>query len=141
MEISLGWTQCTVNGETAILWLGAGVSPQILQDLYGVGDLNEIDKRMVSPMCTACECLLTISFLMTDGTTKITYTTVRASTSVIGCIANTAAASLLANPDSAAANGRNRGESNMRGYLQPLIVSQMEFANLLVEDANNDALG
>ena len=106
----LGWTQCAVNGETAILWLGAGVSPQILQDLYGVDDLNEIDKRMVSPMCTACECLLIISFRMTDGTAEITYTPVRASASIIGRVANTAAASLFANPDSAAANGRNRGE-------------------------------
>jgi protein transport protein SEC24 len=35
------------NGETAILWLGSSVSPALLQDLYGVDDLKDIDTRMV----------------------------------------------------------------------------------------------
>ncbi|BGP15597.1 hypothetical protein JCM10213_004114 [Rhodosporidiobolus nylandii] len=34
------------NGERAILWLGQGVSPQILQDLYAVENLDELDTRM-----------------------------------------------------------------------------------------------
>ncbi|GAA6050283.1 hypothetical protein JCM3770_002770 [Rhodotorula araucariae] len=34
------------NGEKAFLWLGAAVSPQILQDLYGVENLDELDTRM-----------------------------------------------------------------------------------------------
>ncbi|GAA6001017.1 uncharacterized protein JCM10292_006332 [Rhodotorula paludigena] len=34
------------NGERAILWLGASVSPQILQDLYGNENLDELDTRM-----------------------------------------------------------------------------------------------
>jgi protein transport protein SEC24 len=38
------------NGERAILWLGQGVSPQILQDLYGVENLDELDTRMVRPL-------------------------------------------------------------------------------------------
>ncbi|GAA5991303.1 hypothetical protein JCM11641_002817 [Rhodosporidiobolus odoratus] len=36
------------NGERAILWLGQAVSPQILQDLYGVENLDELDTRMSS---------------------------------------------------------------------------------------------
>jgi len=36
------------NGELAILWLGAAVSPQILQDLYGVDELDQLDTRMAS---------------------------------------------------------------------------------------------
>lgn len=35
------------NGEIAFLWLGAAVSPQILNDLYGVENLDEIDTRIV----------------------------------------------------------------------------------------------
>lgn len=38
----------TENGETAILWLGGSVSPALLQDLYGIDDLKDIDTRMVS---------------------------------------------------------------------------------------------
>ncbi|GAA5924616.1 hypothetical protein JCM3775_005423 [Rhodotorula graminis] len=34
------------NGEKAFLWLGASVSPQVLQDLYGVENLDELDTRM-----------------------------------------------------------------------------------------------
>lgn len=36
------------NGEIAILWLGAAVSERILQELYGVDSLAELDVRMVS---------------------------------------------------------------------------------------------
>ena len=36
------------NGEKAILWLGQAVSPAILQDLYSVENLDELDTRMVS---------------------------------------------------------------------------------------------
>ncbi|GAA6041073.1 hypothetical protein JCM8097_004706 [Rhodosporidiobolus ruineniae] len=36
------------NGERALLWLGQAVSPQILQDLYGVENLDELDTRMTS---------------------------------------------------------------------------------------------
>ncbi len=38
----------TGNGEIVILWLGSAVSPQILNDLYGVDDLDQIDTRIVS---------------------------------------------------------------------------------------------
>ncbi|GAA5940129.1 uncharacterized protein JCM15063_001715 [Sporobolomyces koalae] len=36
------------NGEKAILWLGQAVSPAILQDLYGVENLDELDTRMTT---------------------------------------------------------------------------------------------
>lgn len=39
----------TENGEIAILWIGQAVSPQILQDLYSVENLDQLDTRMVSP--------------------------------------------------------------------------------------------
>lgn len=34
------------NGEMCILWLGANVNPRLLEDLYGVNSLEEIDARM-----------------------------------------------------------------------------------------------
>ncbi|GAA5838242.1 hypothetical protein JCM11251_003439 [Rhodosporidiobolus azoricus] len=36
------------TGERAILWLGQAVSPQILQDVYGVENLDELDTRMTT---------------------------------------------------------------------------------------------
>ncbi|GAA6019532.1 hypothetical protein JCM11491_001327 [Sporobolomyces phaffii] len=36
------------NGEKAILWLGQAVSPAILQDLYAVENLDELDTRMTT---------------------------------------------------------------------------------------------
>lgn len=35
------------NGEIAILWIGSAISPQILQDLYAVENLDQLDTRMV----------------------------------------------------------------------------------------------
>ena len=36
------------NGEWCLLWLGAQVSPKLLEDLYGVSSLDELDPRMTS---------------------------------------------------------------------------------------------
>ena len=36
------------NGEWCLLWLGAAVSPRLLEDLYGVSSLDELDPRMTS---------------------------------------------------------------------------------------------
>ncbi len=43
-----GRTRCIPleNGEMCILWLGANVNPRLLEDLYGVDSLEEIDARM-----------------------------------------------------------------------------------------------
>lgn len=40
---------CIDNGDVMILWLGAAVSPQILQDLFGVENLDELS-RSVGPV-------------------------------------------------------------------------------------------
>lgn len=37
------------NGDMCILWLGGQVNPRLLDDLYGVNSLEELDPRMVSP--------------------------------------------------------------------------------------------
>lgn len=36
------------NGEMCLIWLGSNVSPKLLEDLYGVTSLEELDPRMVS---------------------------------------------------------------------------------------------
>lgn len=36
-----------VNGEVAMIWLGHAVSPQIINDLYAVENLEELDIRIV----------------------------------------------------------------------------------------------
>lgn len=36
------------NGEICLLWLGSNVSPKLLEDLYGVNSLEELDPRMTA---------------------------------------------------------------------------------------------
>ncbi|WVQ86219.1 hypothetical protein IAT38_008387 [Cryptococcus sp. DSM 104549] len=48
---SYGWmvaegAYLLVNGEVAMIWLGHAVSPQVVDDLYGVENLEELDVRM-----------------------------------------------------------------------------------------------
>ena len=38
----------TDNEETIILWIGQSVSPQVLLDLFGVDDINSLDRKAVS---------------------------------------------------------------------------------------------
>ena len=38
----------SANGEVAMIWFGGAVSPQIIDDLYGVETVEELDIRMVS---------------------------------------------------------------------------------------------
>lgn len=41
-------TFATDNGVFGILWLGSGVSPKVLLDLYGSENFGELESRMVS---------------------------------------------------------------------------------------------
>lgn len=36
------------NGEMCLLWIGSNVNPRLLEDLYGVASLEDLDSRMVS---------------------------------------------------------------------------------------------
>lgn len=40
-------TKTTDNGEETIMWLGGSVSPQILLDLFGVEDWEELGPAVV----------------------------------------------------------------------------------------------
>ena len=43
---------CPANGEIAMIWFGGGVNPQVVDDLYGVETVDELDVRMVClPFC------------------------------------------------------------------------------------------
>lgn len=35
------------NGELMMIWIGGSVSPQVLIDLFGVDDINNVNPRMV----------------------------------------------------------------------------------------------
>ncbi|EIW66261.1 hypothetical protein TREMEDRAFT_35099 [Tremella mesenterica DSM 1558] len=92
------------NGESAMIWFGASVSPQIIDDLYAVEALEELDPRM----------------------TRLPKLPTLLSTQVRNILTHLE---------------RLAGHS-----LQVIIVRQnmdgmeIEFANQLVEDSNNDAL-
>jgi hypothetical protein len=40
------------SGEIAMIWFGGSVSPQIIDDLYGVENIDELDVRMVNDIKT-----------------------------------------------------------------------------------------
>jgi protein transport protein SEC24 len=48
-----------VNGEVAMLWLGHALSPQIINDLYAVENLDDLDIRIVGILSMAFLRLLT----------------------------------------------------------------------------------
>ncbi len=50
-----------------MIWLGAAVSPQILDDLYGVENLDELDIRMVRSFSSSS------SLPLGSRTTDITF--------------------------------------------------------------------
>lgn len=124
------------NGEKAFLWLGASVSPQVLQDLYGVENLDELDTRMVSfPFYPRTH---TLSLATRDA-------------DLARAPAPTPRQSVLPNlPTRLSAQLRNiitYFESRYGiGCLPVLIARQnidgteFEFSNMLVEDSNNEQL-
>ncbi|CAD6890891.1 unnamed protein product [Tilletia laevis] len=93
------------NGDMCILWLGADVNPQLLEDLYGVNSLDELDPRMsVLPKLPT-----------------------RLSRQVRNMVRNFA-------------SQRNKPAMSVMLARQHRDGTEVEFANNLVEDQNNDAL-
>ncbi|KAK8850698.1 hypothetical protein IAR55_004618 [Kwoniella newhampshirensis] len=109
MRASHGWmvaegAYLLVNGEIAMIWFGAAVSPQIVDDLYGVENLQDLDVRM-----TRLPKLPTL--LSTQLRNIVTH---------LERIVNRSLPIVIV-------------RQNMDGM-------EIEFANQLVEDSNNDAL-
>lgn len=108
-----------------MLWLGAAVSPQILDDLWGVDALEDIDTRMVSAHLTL---LLIIH-------AKLSMLTLQTQLPKLPTLLSTQIRNILTHFE------RVYGQSlpitiirqNMDGM-------EIEYANALVEDSNNDAL-
>jgi protein transport protein SEC24 len=97
-----GWR--IANGETVMIWFGGAVSPQILDDLYGVDVPEELDVRM----------------------TRLPKLPTLLSTQIRNILTHL---------------------ERLTGHTLPLIIvrqnmdgMEIEFANQLVEDSNNDAL-
>ncbi|WVO12699.1 hypothetical protein L204_100307 [Cryptococcus depauperatus] len=95
-----------INGEVGMIWFGHGVSPQIVMDLYGVENLDELDLRI-----TRLPKLPTI--LSTQVRNILTH---------------------LSSPTFA------DHELPVIIVRQNMDGSEVEFADQLVEDSNNDAL-
>lgn len=94
----------TANGEAVMLWFGGAVSPQILDDIYGVEALEELDVRMTR-----------LPKLPTLLSTQLR--------NILSHLERVIGHTLPVIPV----------RQNMDGM-------EIEFANQLVEDSNNDAL-
>ncbi|WFC98366.1 COPII coat Sec23p-Sfb3p heterodimer component [Malassezia yamatoensis] len=104
------------NGEWCLLWLGAQVSPKFLEDLYGVSSLDELDPRMTS---------------LPNLPSKL-------SKQVRNLIASFAAQRCKPTLQVIIAR-QNRDGSKL--YLDAQLTTvEVELANNLVEDQNNDAM-
>ncbi|TXT05981.1 hypothetical protein VHUM_03742 [Vanrija humicola] len=93
-----------VNSEIAMIWLGAAVNPQVIDDLYGVENLDELDTRI----------------------TKLPKLPTLLSTQVRNLLTHL---------------------ERIIGHTLPVLIVrqdrdglELEFANSLIEDSNNDAL-
>jgi protein transport protein SEC24 len=103
-----------------MLWFGAGVSPQIIDDLYGVESMEELDIRMVS-------CFDPESSGQLINQTRLPKLPTLLSTQVRNILTHL---------------------EGIVGHAMPIVVirqnvdgMEIEFANQLMEDSNNDALG
>jgi protein transport protein SEC24 len=99
-----------------MLWFGGAVSPQILDDLYGVDSIEDLDVRMVSHVISD----------RTDNKTRLPRLPTLLSTQLRNIITHL---------------------ERIIGHTLPVIIIrqnmdglEIEFANSLVEDSNNDAL-
>lgn len=93
------------NGEMCIVWLGANVNPRLLEDLYGVNSLEEVDARM----------------------TRLPKLPTKLSKQVRAIVQSFA-------------QQRNKPELPVLIARQNRDGTEVELANSLVEDQNNDAM-
>lgn len=118
------------NGDIAVLWLGAAVSPQILRDLYGAESLEELNPRMVSEQ-TERNCHLSSITTAADFNgnfqTRLPKLPTRLSEQVRRILATFE---------------EHHSHRKLPLYIarQNIDGIEIEFSNMLVEDANNDNL-
>lgn len=111
MRNSHGWmvaegAYLMINGEIAMLWLGQAVSPQIINDLYGVDNLEDLDIRI----------------------TRLPNLPTLLSTQIRNILTHLSSPHLIDQ------------ELPVVIVRQNMDGAEVEFANQLVEDSNNDAL-
>lgn len=117
-----------VNGESAVLWLGASVSPKLLEDLWAVDDLDQVDPRMVSGPKYA--------FLRESASTYRSFAP---------CLpSDQSTLPRLPTPISKQLRAILAHFATLAGHTLPLVLarqnkdgSELEFANMLIEDNNN----
>lgn len=56
------YTNDADNEEMVIIWIGVGVSPKLLGDLFGVDDFMKVDPLLVSPIPTSGMYILNLHF-------------------------------------------------------------------------------
>jgi protein transport protein SEC24 len=103
-----------------MLWIGHAASPQIINDLYAVENLDELDIRIVSTFHQ-----VPILSLTSSWQTQLPKLPSYLSTQVRNLLAH---------------------HERILGHQLPVIIArqnldgtEIEFANMLLEDANNDA--
>ena len=47
LQFATGTYLFSDNGEVMMIWVGSSVSPQVLIDLFGVDDINNVNPRTV----------------------------------------------------------------------------------------------
>jgi protein transport protein SEC24 len=104
-----------------MIWLGNAVSPQIIDDLYGMESADELDVRMV---CHSAYLYLAIRILIWQ--TRLPRLPTLLSTQIRNILTHF---------------------EGIIGHSLPVVIvrqnvdgMEIEFANQLVEDSNNDAL-
>lgn len=101
-----------------MIWFGGAVSPQIVDDLYGVESIEELDIRMVSYS-------IRVTFIA-NAQTRLPRLPTLLSTQV---------RNILTHLEGIA--GRSLPVTIVRQNMDGM---EIEFANSLIEDSNNDAL-
>ena len=115
-------TPTTDNEETTIFWVGSSASPQLLNDLFGVDDINSINPYMVH--------LFPLRSFLTLGSFLSQHSLPTLSTTLSKQVHN-----ILAHRR--ALRGR---PTKMYIARQNLDAAEIEYSDMLVEDQNNGAM-